>query len=280
MNEDATLQEQQGRPPRWQPLSAVDRRVAGVLIEKAKTTPNAYPLSLNAVTTGCNQKSNRSPLMNLDPDDVQESLDRLRELGAVGVVEGYGRVSKYRHYLYEWLGVDKVEMAVMAELLLRGPQTVGELRARAARMEPIRDLAQMQPVLASLKSKGLVIPLTRPGRGHVVAHALYQAGELDQIKAEYGTAAPTADSPSLGETVSDRAVSRAPAPATPGDALPQAAPAPVPPSLNAQVAEALCRQIEELRSQVAQLRSDVDDLAIALTQTTQDLSRLRDELGS
>ena len=69
--------------------------------------------------------------MQLEPDEVEESLDRLRELGAVGLVEGYGRVEKYRHYLYEWLGVDKVELAVMTELLLRGDQTVGELRGRA-----------------------------------------------------------------------------------------------------------------------------------------------------
>jgi len=117
--------------PRWQPLSAMDRRVIGVLIEKAKTTPDAYPLSLNAVVAGCNQKSNRHPLMNVEPDDVEQSLDRLRELGAISLVQGYGRVQKYRHYMYDWLGVDKVELAVMAELLLRGPQTEGDLRGRA-----------------------------------------------------------------------------------------------------------------------------------------------------
>ena len=280
MNTDATSQGDQPRPPRWGPLSAIDRRVAGVLIEKAKTTPNAYPLSLNAVTTGCNQKSNRAPLMNLEPDDVQESLDRLREVGAVGVVEGYGRVSKYRHYLYEWLGVDKMEMAVMAELLLRGPQTVGELRTRAARMEPIRDLSQLEPVLASLKTKGLVIPLTRQGRGHVVTHALYQAGELDRIKAEYGAGAALTDSSSIGETAPGGAVSQALPPAAYPDAAPQDVPASAPPGVGTEVAEALRREIEDLRSQVGQLRSDMDDLATTLAQTENDLSRLRDALGS
>ncbi len=118
-------------PPqrRWRPLESIDRRVVGVLAEKAKTTPDIYPMSLNAIRTGCNQKSNRHPLMELEPEEVEESLDRLREIGAVGLVEGYGRVQKYRHYLYDWLGVDKVELAVMTELLLRGEQTVGELRA-------------------------------------------------------------------------------------------------------------------------------------------------------
>ena len=177
--------EPQATPPqrRWQPLGAIDRRVIGVLAEKAKTTPDIYPMSLNAISAGCNQKSNRAPLMQLEPADVEESLDRLRGLGAVGLVEGYGRVQKYRHYLYEWLGVDKVELAVMTELLLRGDQTVGELRGRAARMEPIADLAALQPVLDSLKSKGLVVALTPEGRGHVVSHALYQPRELETLRA-------------------------------------------------------------------------------------------------
>src|SRR5262249_8237460 len=152
--------------------SAQDRRVLGVLVEKAKTTPDAYPMSVSAITSGANQKSNRFPSMNLEPDDVQESLDRLRQLGAVGEVQGSRRRPRVRHYLYEWLGVDKVELAVMAELLLRGSQTEGELRGRAARMEPIADLAALRPVLQSLKGKNLVIPLTPEGRGHVLTHAL------------------------------------------------------------------------------------------------------------
>ena len=187
--------------PHWQPLGAIDRRVLGVLAEKAKTTPDIYPMSLNAICTGCNQKSNRAPLMQLEPDEVEESLDRLRESGAVGLVEGYGRVAKYRHYLYEWLGVDKVELAVMTELLLRGDQTVGELRGRASRMEPIADLAALRPVLDSLKARGLVVALTPDGRGHVVTHALYRPRELEVLKARYqgmGATAVAADEETLG----------------------------------------------------------------------------------
>ena len=142
---DSTCSESATTSGRWQPLSATDRRVAGVLVEKAKTTPEAYPLSLNAVVTGCNQKSNRFPQLELESDAVQDSLDRLRALGAVGLVQGTSRVDRFRHLLYEWLGVDKVELAVMAELLLRGAQTEGELRGRAARMEPIADLAALRP---------------------------------------------------------------------------------------------------------------------------------------
>jgi uncharacterized protein len=171
--------------PRWQPIAKIDRRVLGVLVEKAKTTPEAYPMSLNAITTGCNQKNNRAPVMQLEPDQVEEALERLREMGAVGLIEGHGRVPKYRHYLYQWLGVEKVELAVMAELLLRGDQTEGELRARASRMEPIPDLAALRTILDSLMAKGLVISLTPEGRGHVLTHALYHPPELERLKSQY-----------------------------------------------------------------------------------------------
>ncbi len=147
MNEQATNagsaseDEVNSTQPKWRPLSPRQRRIAGVLVEKAKTTPDAYPMTLNSLRTGCNQKSNRDPQMDLTEGEVEEALEELREMGAVGEVQGSGRALKYRHYLYDWLGVDKVEMAVMVELLLRGEQTVGELRGRAARMEPIADLA-------------------------------------------------------------------------------------------------------------------------------------------
>ncbi len=106
--------------PRWKPIGRVERRVLGVLVEKAKTTPDAYPLTLNSLTTGCNQKSNRDPQMNLEPDQIESSLEKLRHMSAVIEVSGGGRVPKYRHMVYEWLGVDKIEAAVMTELLLRG----------------------------------------------------------------------------------------------------------------------------------------------------------------
>jgi uncharacterized protein len=169
---------------RWQPLEPSERRVLGVLIEKAKTTPETYPLSLNSLRTGCNQKSNRAPLMQLEDEQVEDVLESLRKLGAVVVIQGDGRVDKYRHRAYEWLGVEKVELAVMAELLLRGAQTVGELRGRAARMEPIKDLGELRPVLDSLEAKRLIMYLTPQGRGSVVSHALYQDRELDKVRRE------------------------------------------------------------------------------------------------
>ncbi len=120
---------------RWKPLNAIDRRVLGVLVEKAKTTPDQYPLSLNALLTGCNQKSNRHPVLNLDDGDVIMSVDRLRMMGVVAEVQGGGRVPRYRHYANEWLGVERAELSIMTELLLRGSQTEGELRTRVARMD-------------------------------------------------------------------------------------------------------------------------------------------------
>ncbi|MDY0165523.1 MAG: DUF480 domain-containing protein [Thermoguttaceae bacterium] len=250
--------------PKWQPLGAIDRRVAGVLAEKAKTTPDIYPMSLNAICTGCNQKSNRFPVMSLEPDDVEESLDRLREMGAVTLVEGYGRVTKYRHYLYQWLGVGKVELAVMTELLLRGPQTVGELRGRAARMEPIADLAALRPVLAELQEKGLVISLTPEGRGHVVTHGLHLPDELQRLRLEHGR---SVDSPRAARPSSEPLSQAAVAPAAS-------------PGIEQQIIAVIRSDIEELKSQLTQLRSDLDQLVAANERIDGDVRQLKDALGA
>ena len=268
MTDESALPGPDGSQPRWGPLAAMERRVVGVLMEKGKTTPNGYPMSLNAVTTGCNQKSNRAPTMQLEPEDVEESLERLREMGAVGLIQGSGRVSKYRHYMYDWLGVDKVEIAVMAELMLRGPQTVGELRGRASRMEPIAGLSELQPVLQSLKAKGLVLPLTPEGRGHVITHALYSDRELERIKQQYSVGGGTAAAPAIDGPSPHDTPARPPVEA--------AAPAA---GVGQEAIDAVARQIEDLRLQVAQLKSDMDDLSVTCRQTDDELQRLKGELG-
>jgi len=168
--------------PPWRPLDPMQRRVLGVLIEKAKTTPDSYPLTVNAIKTGCNQKSNRKPQMDLAADDVMATLDELRDMKAVSEVQGDGRVSKYRHRAYDWLGVDKVELAVIAELLLRGEQTAGELRGRAARMEPISGVSDLMPILSRLKQKGLLWEVTPAGRGQIVSHRLFLPSEQSEMK--------------------------------------------------------------------------------------------------
>ena len=166
---------------RWQPLSPRQRRVVGVLIEKAKTTPDSYPLTLNSLVSGCNQKSNRAPQMELTAEQVADVLDELRALEAVVEVHGDGRVAKFKHCMYQWLGVDKVQLAVMGELLLRGEQTVGDLRQRASRMEAIESVAALQPILKELMDAGLVVSLTPAGRGQVVTHGLYPESEKANI---------------------------------------------------------------------------------------------------
>ena len=148
-------------------LDAVEARVLGCLIEKEMATPEYYPLTLNALTNACNQKSNRDPVMALAETDVVRALDRLRHGGlAMQSAEG-GRVPKYRHTLAEKLYLEPEELAVLCELLVRGAQTVGELRGRAERLYPFKDLADVEAVLQSLEQKEppLSVKLPRqPGR--------------------------------------------------------------------------------------------------------------------
>lgn len=164
-------------------LSASARRVLGVLVEKAKTTPDNYPLTLNAIVTASNQKSNRAPKMELDDDDALMAMDELRRVGAAREVQGSGRAIKYRHAAYDWFGVDGPGAAIMTELLLRGPQTLGEIRTRASRMHPFEDLEATQAVVDTLTAKGLVEAITPPGRGQVFAHTLYPPQERQYLEA-------------------------------------------------------------------------------------------------
>ncbi len=230
--------------PKWRKLSSVQRRILGVLVEKAKTTPEAYPLSLNAIATGSNQKSNRSPQMKLDPEDVEVELDHLRAFGAVIEVQAGGRVPKYKHLAYDWLGVDKYELAVMAELLLRGEQTIGELRGRASRMESIADLNTLKPILQSLVAKGLVVELTPAGRGQVVTHSLYSDRRLDELREQFAGGAPTPEAAAATH-------SSPPAPRA-------STPAPAPPAIDKDDFIALQEEVADLRELVEQLRSDLD----------------------
>ncbi len=250
--------------PQWKPLSPRARRVVGVLVEKAKTTPDAYPMSLNALVNGCNQKSNRQPQMSLDSDDVEDELEALCAAGAVTELQGGGRVSKYRHHMYEWLGVDKFEIAVVTELLLRGEQTLGDLRARAARMEPIPSQDALRPVLRSLKEKKLLIELTPPGRGQLVTHGLLTDRELVEMERRFG-ALPTADATEA--PTAEAAPSSPPTPSPPPSASAVQAPAPATATasdaglkLLQEEVEMQRAEIDELKSQISELQTQVSDL--------------------
>jgi uncharacterized protein YceH (UPF0502 family) len=162
-------------------LSEKERRALGVLVEKGKTTPDIYPLSLNALVAGCNQKSNRDPVLDLSEQEVEEALVSAQKKGLMVKVTG-GRVVRWRHALYEVLRADKVELAVLAELLLRGAQTEGELRGRANRMEPIEDLDSLRAILRRLAERGLVQFLGPEGkRGTLVTHSFYEPQEMAQV---------------------------------------------------------------------------------------------------
>jgi uncharacterized protein len=243
--------------------------VLGVLGEKAKTTPDAYPMTLNGLVAGCNQKSNRSPVLQLEADQVEESLDRLREFGAVALVEGSGRVQKYRHYLYDWLGVSKVELSVMIELLLRGEQTVGELRGRVSRMDPIDDLNALRELLTSLKGKGLVIPLTPDGRGQVFTHALYPERDLEHQRVKYASQQATADD-------DDAEASEPRGTATVAPPRPAAAPHP---ARSAGDADVLRQTVEQLRGQVRQQQDEIQELSATVRRIEEELLDLRRALG-
>jgi uncharacterized protein len=134
-------------------LSDVEARVLGCLVEKEITTPEYYPLSLNALVHACNQKSNRDPLMNLEEDAVRQALRALGEQTLARSASGDSRVAKYEHRLADTFNFTRPETAVLCELLLRGPQTPGELRSRAERMHPFEDLSVVQSTLKHLMER-------------------------------------------------------------------------------------------------------------------------------
>ena len=233
----------------WVPLDWRERRVLGVLVEKAKTTPEYYPMTLAGLMSGCNQKSNRDPVTNFDQDDVEDILQALRKKGAVIMVEAGGRVVRWKHTLYDWLKVGKVELAIIAELLLRGSQTEGDLRARASRMEPLADLQTLQTHLEALAKRDLVHVLSPPGqkRGVVVTHGLYRPDELERERVKHRQGTPDEDDPS--------ARSAAQVGGGRGEAL-----------------AALAEQVVELKTEVVTLRSLVEGL-------TNEVRELKNALG-
>jgi len=138
-------------------LDANEARVFGVLIEKALTTPDQYPLTINAATNGANQKSNRDPVLSLSEDEVASALERLRKKYLVrNVFPGNSRVEKYCHNGTDALGLSSPQLAVLAELLMRGPQTPGDLRARVSRMTPLNSLDDLMALLGPLMERGFV----------------------------------------------------------------------------------------------------------------------------
>jgi len=181
-------------------LTPVEARVIGSLIEKQITTPDQYPLSLNALVNACNQKSNRDPVLELDERAVQQTVDDLGRKHFVIQKSGFGsRVPKYQHRFcnteYGTLKLDPHELAIVCELLLRGPQTPGELRSRAARMAPFSDVSEVEAALTRLSERPdgpFVVRLARePGRrdsryAHLFSGEVTSAAEELPLSADSG----------------------------------------------------------------------------------------------
>jgi uncharacterized protein YceH (UPF0502 family) len=197
-------------------LTSVEARVIGCLIEKQITTPDQYPLSLNALVNACNQKSNRDPVLELDERTVQQTVDDLGRKHFVVEKSGFGsRVPKYQHRFcnteYGTLKLDAQELAIVCELLLRGPQTPGELRGRASRMAAFTDVSDVEAALARLSDREdgpFVVRLNRePGRresryAHLFSGEVKQGTEEHYAAASHGAGVPHA---SDGERASGEA---------------------------------------------------------------------------
>jgi uncharacterized protein len=212
----------------------VEIRVLGCLIEKQRTTPDAYPLSLNALRLACNQSTNRDPVVDYDEATVSDALRRLALRGWTRLASGAGsRARKYRHLLPEALELDRGELALLAVLMLRGPQTPGELKQRSARLHDFADLAAIHSSLERLIERDLIARQERrPGQ---------KEERYEQLLGGAGS----------GETAATPPV-EAGAPATPGEAAGRPA--------EAEDDDRLAR----LEREVARLRSDLDQLRQSL----------------
>lgn len=167
-------------------LTPTEIRILGCLIEKQLTTPDYYPLTLNALANACNQKSNREPVVQFEEDDVVRGVEGLRHKGYAQLIESAGsRIAKYQHILPKVHDVTREEVAVLCELFLRGPQTVGELKNRAARMFEFADLQQVETTLQRLADcePALAVKLPRK-HGHKESRYMHLLSGMPNIEAE------------------------------------------------------------------------------------------------
>jgi uncharacterized protein YceH (UPF0502 family) len=210
-------------------LSAAELRVLGCLLEKQRTTPDAYPLTLNALRAACNQTTSREPIVDYDDDTVRDALRRLANRRWTRLASG-ARAPKYRHLLDEALPMSDAERSVMTVMMLRGPQTLNELRTRTERMHQFASLDEVSQTLDALAARGLA------------EHAGRRPGQKEDRYRQL-----------LGEEAEDDAPA-APAPPPPPTSAP-------PPPRPAPVAD---DRVERLEREVAALRTELDDLKTQL----------------
>jgi uncharacterized protein len=250
-------------------LTPPEQRVLGCLIEKRWTTPDQYPLSLNALRLACNQSTNRDPVTTYDEATVRDAAQRLCLYGLARLASGHGsRAVKYRHLAEEALGLDREELAVLAVLLLRGPQTPGELKARTERIARIESLAEVDRVLTALGERDYARRIgRRPGQKEDrFEHLLGPRGDAGASAAgpeEAPMAAQTA--PWQTAPAQTAPAQTAPAHTAPAPTYAQTAPSPAAASPPVSVDGALAERIEALESEVASLRAELDELRDLLT---------------
>ncbi|MDO6561887.1 DUF480 domain-containing protein [Amphritea sp. 1_MG-2023] len=189
-------------------LSLLQTRVIGCLIEKEKTTPDQYPLTLNALTTACNQKSNRDPVMELSDTEVQTVIDELTQKRLIREESGFGsRVAKYKHRFcnteFSELKLSEQELAIICTLFLRGPQTPGELRSRTHRLCSFRDVHETETVLQAMSQRDelpLVVRMPREAGKRESRYAHLLSGEVEAADAsEYSAASQDTATPRISQ---------------------------------------------------------------------------------
>ena len=235
-------------------LTDVEQRVLGCLIEKRWTTPDQYPLSLNALRLACNQSTNRDPVTDYGESQVRDAAQRLSKYGLARLASGAGsRATKYRHLAEEGLGLDREQLAVLAVLLLRGPQTPGELKTRSDRMAHLASLDDVERVLGELGDKGYAERLSRrPGQKEDRFRQLL-GGETGGVSA----------APPVAVGGFDESVAPVEAHAAPDRFYDEAAPAPAAPPAFAPAAAsngALEARVAALEAEVADLKAQLADL--------------------
>lgn len=228
-------------------LDATEARVLGVLIEKELTTPEQYPLTLNAATNGSNQKNNREPVLDLTEKEVESSLRKMTVKGFVGSVHPVGsRVEKFCHNTGTVLSIEKPQMAVVAELLLRGPQQPGELRGRASRMAPIESLAALAEILGPLLEAKLVVRLDPTPGSRAERYAQTLTGAVEAARAPVRAAlAPSAHPGAAHAAVPPPRTATVLAPEPPAE----------------EHGQPLAKRVEDLEFNVSRLRRQLDNLA-------------------
>jgi uncharacterized protein YceH (UPF0502 family) len=214
-------------------LGPVEIRVLGCLIEKQKTTPDAYPLTLNGLRLACNQSTNRDPVVSYDEPEIRAALERLARRRFVRLASGHTtRATKYRHLLDDTLSLSDADLALLGVLMLRGPQTPGELKQRTERLHHFTDLAAIESGLDSLAERELVMRLDRRPGQKEERYTHLMAADRDEPE---------------------------PAPMPP-DAAPMPADAAPTPVLAPSGEDPLEERVEALEQQVSQLRSELADL--------------------